>query len=93
MGGSGNYTDEQLLSELWRMNHDPNTGYTFAAGDRVRVTGWYKFYKGKINVNEKHKTDPFYDLECRAGHAGGRIASAGNYYPRYGEGRQQPVYL
>jgi hypothetical protein len=62
-GGSGNYTDEQLLSELCLVNHDPNTGYTFAAGDRVRVTGWYKFYKGKLNVNEKHQTDPFYDLD------------------------------
>ena len=63
MGGSGNYTDEELLSEFCRLNHDPNTGYTFAAGDRVRITGWYKFYKGKINVNEQHNTDPFYDLD------------------------------
>ncbi len=63
VGGSGNYTDEQLLAELCRMNHDPNTGYTFAAGDRVRVTGWYKFYKGKINVNEKHQVEPMYDVE------------------------------
>jgi hypothetical protein len=62
-GGSGNYTDEQLLFELCLVNHDPNTGYTFAAGDRVKVTGWYKFYKGKLNVNEKHQTDPFYDLD------------------------------
>jgi hypothetical protein len=62
-GGSGDYTDEALLSELCRLNHDPNTGYTFAAGDRVKVTGWYKFYKGKINVNEKHQVDPFFDLD------------------------------
>jgi hypothetical protein len=62
-GQSGNYTDEQLISELCRINHDPNTGYTFAAGDRVRVTGWYKFYKGKINVNELHEADPMYDFE------------------------------
>jgi hypothetical protein len=62
-GGSGNYTDEQMLSELCRINHDPNTGYTFAAGDRVRVTGWYKFYKGKINVNEKHQVEPMFDLD------------------------------
>ncbi len=63
VGGSGNYTDEQLLSELCRINHDPNTGYTFAAGDRVKVTGWYKFYKGKINVNEKHQVEPMFDFE------------------------------
>jgi hypothetical protein len=62
-GQSGNYTDEQLLCELCRINHDPNTGYTFAAGDRVRVTGWYKFYKGKININEEHETDPNFDFE------------------------------
>jgi hypothetical protein len=62
-GQSGSYTDEQLLSELCRINHDPNTGYTFAAGDRVRVTGWYKFYTGKINVNEKHEADPMFDFE------------------------------
>ena len=62
-GQSGSYTDEQLLSELCRINHDPNTGYTFAAGDRVKVTGWYKFYKGKINVNEQHETDPVFDFE------------------------------
>jgi hypothetical protein len=63
VGGSGNYTDEQLLSELCRINHDPNTGYTFAAGDRVKVTGWYKFYKGKLNVNEKHQVEPIFDFE------------------------------
>ena len=63
VGGSGNYTGGQLLFELCRINHDPNTGYTFAAGDRVRVTGWYKFYKGKINVNEKHQVEPMFDFE------------------------------
>lgn len=62
-GGSGNYTDEELLSELCRVNHDPNTGYTFAAGDRVRITGWYKFYRGKLNVNEKHQVEPEFDLD------------------------------
>jgi DNA/RNA endonuclease YhcR with UshA esterase domain len=62
-GGSGNYTVEEWLSELYRMNYDPNTSYTFTAGDRVRVTGWYKFYKGKLNVNEKHQIESMYDLE------------------------------
>ncbi|MDD5327229.1 MAG: hypothetical protein PHY02_05375 [Phycisphaerae bacterium] len=62
-GQSGSYTDEQLISELCRINHDPDTGYTFAAGDRVRITGWYKFYKGKINVNEQHEADPAFDFE------------------------------
>ncbi len=60
--GDGYYTEDQWSSELWRMNHDSNTGYTFAAGDRIRITGWYMFYKGKVNINEKHKTDAFYDV-------------------------------
>jgi hypothetical protein len=60
--GGGYYTEEQWDSELWRLNHDPNTGYTFQAGDRVKVTGWYISYKGKTNINEKHKSDPFYDV-------------------------------
>ncbi|MBN1505829.1 MAG: hypothetical protein JW955_03230 [Sedimentisphaerales bacterium] len=62
VGGSGNYGDEDWLAELSRIDHDPNTGYTFAAGDKVRVTGWYKFYKGKINVNEKHQVESLFDL-------------------------------
>lgn len=60
--GGGIYTEEQWSSELWRLNHDSITGYTFQAGDRVRITGWYMFYKGKTNINEKHKNDPFYDV-------------------------------
>jgi len=60
---SDDYTDEELLGELCRINRDPNTDYIFAAGDRVKVTGWYKFYKGKTNVNEKHEVDPYFDFE------------------------------
>ena len=62
-GGSGNYTDSELLSELCRINHDPNTGYIFTAGDRIKVTGWYKFYKGKLNVNEKHQVETEFDFD------------------------------
>jgi hypothetical protein len=62
VSSSDDYTDEQLLAELCRINHDPCTGYTFAAGDRVKVTGWYKFYKGKTNVNEKHDVNDFFDF-------------------------------
>jgi len=62
-GGSDDYTDEELLDEMCRINRDPNTGYIFAAGDRVEVTGGYKFYKGKINVNEKHQVEPEFDFE------------------------------
>ncbi len=62
-GGSGNYTDEEWLSEMARINFDPNTGYHFTAGDRVRVTGWYKFYKGKLNINEKHNVESLFDFQ------------------------------
>ncbi|MGD9109848.1 MAG: hypothetical protein PVG93_02800, partial [Phycisphaerales bacterium] len=63
VGGSGNYTEEELLAELCDINHDPNTDYVFAAGDRVKVTGWYKFHKGKLNVNEIHQVEPTYDFD------------------------------
>ncbi len=57
------YTDEELLAELCRINADPNTGYVFHPGDRIRVTGWYKFYGGKTNINEKHQKAPFFDFD------------------------------
>ncbi len=63
VSSSEDYTDEELLSELCRINRDPNTGYVITAGDRVKITGWYKFYKGKINVNEQHEADPYFDFE------------------------------
>jgi len=57
-----NYTNQQWLSEICRLNHDPNTGYVFRAGDRVRVTGTYMFYAGKLNINEMHEIDPDFDF-------------------------------
>ncbi len=52
------YTDAQWISELCRLNHDLATGHTFTKGDRVKVTGWHKFFGGKTNINEQHFTDP-----------------------------------
>ncbi len=63
VGGSGNYSDEQWLAEIARISCDPNTGYRFAAGDRVKVTGWYKFYKGKLNINEQHNVESVFDFQ------------------------------
>lgn len=57
------YTEQEYLDELYRINHDPNTAYVFNVGDRVRVAGSYKFYKGKTNLNEKHEVDPYYDFQ------------------------------
>ncbi len=58
-----NYTNQQWLSEICRLNHDPNTRYVFRAGDRVRVTGTYLFYAGENNINENHDIDPLFDFK------------------------------
>jgi hypothetical protein len=60
--GDENYTNEQFLAEICRLNRDPATGYVFRAGDRIRVTGTYLFYAGKLNINENHEVDPAYDF-------------------------------
>jgi len=60
--GDDSYTNAEWLAEISRLNHDPATGYTFHAGDRVRVTGTYLFYAGKVNINENHETDPDFDF-------------------------------
>ena len=60
--GYENYTNEQWRAEICRLNRDPNTGYIFNPGDRVRVTGRYLFYKGKINVNENHEIGANFDF-------------------------------
>jgi len=57
-----NYTNEEWANELCRLNHDPNTGYKFNMGDRVRVTGRYKFYGGKTNINENHNNNPSFNF-------------------------------
>lgn len=62
MGGE-NYSDASWLAEMHRVNHDPNTGYMFAAGDRVRITGRHKFFNGKTNINERHQVDPMFDFQ------------------------------
>jgi len=61
--GDVSYTNAQWLHEIERLNHDPQTGYVFRPGDRVRVTGRYLFYAGKLNINENHDADPFYDFQ------------------------------
>ena len=56
------YGNEEWIVELCRLNHDPCTGYIFNVGDRVRVTGRYMFYKGKLNISENHSIDSSYDF-------------------------------
>lgn len=61
-GGDGIYTNQEWLDEIYRLSHDPFSGYEFAPGDRVRVGGLLKFYTGKTNINERHSSDPSNDL-------------------------------
>jgi len=60
--GYDNYTNGQWLADINRLNRDPNSGYVFCPGDRVRVTGRFLFYAGKLNVNEHHSVDPGHDF-------------------------------
>ena len=34
----------------------------FSPGDRIRVTGYFLSYKGKLNVNEQHNNNPDHDF-------------------------------
>jgi hypothetical protein len=61
-GGDGTYSNQEWLNEICRLSHDPLTNYEFAPGDKVKVTGLLKFYKGKTNINERHSTNPDNDL-------------------------------
>jgi len=48
----GSYQDPNWIAEMNRLN-----AAKIGPGDRVRVTGYYLFYKGKTNVNERHESD------------------------------------
>ena len=61
--GDENYSNEEWIAELCRLNHDPATGYVFRAGDRIRITGTYLFYAGKLNINENHETGDIFDFK------------------------------
>jgi hypothetical protein len=60
--GYDNYTNQQWQDEIYRLNRDPQTGYVFRPGDRVRVTGRFLFYAGKLNINENHDVGPGFDF-------------------------------
>ncbi len=53
----GSYDDLSWIAEMSRLNAPQ-----FCPGDRIRVTGYYLFYKGKTNVNEQHHFEPEYDF-------------------------------
>ncbi len=53
----GGYTNEEFALELERLN-----GARFGPGDRIRVTGYFLSYKGKLNINEQHNKNPDHDF-------------------------------
>jgi len=53
----GGYSNEEFLAELTRIN-----AAQFSPGDRVRVTGHFLSYAGKMNINEQHNKDPARDF-------------------------------
>lgn len=64
------YTDAEWMNELCRINHDPNTGYLFHPGDRVRVSGRFLFRNGKNNINENHIKNSAYNFTVELLEAG-----------------------
>jgi hypothetical protein len=54
---TGGYSNEQWVAELARLN-----AAQFTPGDRIRVTGWFLSYQGKMNINEQHNKNPDHDF-------------------------------
>ena len=53
----GGYSNDEFIAELSRLN-----AAQFSPGDRIRVTGYYLSYKGKLNINEQHNNEPEHDF-------------------------------
>ena len=53
----GGYTNEEFVAELTRIN-----AAQFSPGDRIRVTGYFLSYSGKLNINEQHDKNPDHDF-------------------------------
>ena len=53
----GGYSNEEFKAELARLN-----AARFSPGDRIRVTGYFLSYKGKLNINEQHNKNPDHDF-------------------------------
>ncbi len=53
----GGYTNEEFAAELSRLN-----AAQFSSGDRIRVTGYFLSYNGKLNINEQHNRNPDHDF-------------------------------
>jgi len=53
----GGYSNQEFIAEVNRLN-----AAQFSPGDRIRVTGYYLSYKGKLNINEQHQKNPDHDF-------------------------------
>jgi len=53
----GGYSNEEFIAELSWLN-----AAQFSPGDRIRVTGYFLSYKGKLNINEQHNNNPEHDF-------------------------------
>jgi len=53
----GGYSNKEFVGELRRLN-----AAQFSPGDRIRVTGYFLSYKGKLNINEQHNKNPDHDF-------------------------------
>jgi len=53
----GGYSNAEFVAELSRLN-----AAKFSTGDRIRVTGYYLSYNGKLNINEQHNKNPDHDF-------------------------------
>jgi hypothetical protein len=54
---TGGYSNVEFIAELARLN-----AARFCPGDRIRVTGWFLSYAGKMNINEQHNKNPDHDF-------------------------------
>ena len=78
VAADGGYTNDAFAAELSRLN-----GARFGPGDRIRVTGYFLSYKGKMNINEQHNKNPDHDftielLERGAGLPRPELVTLGN---------------
>lgn len=62
--GSEDYNDVDFAEELSRINRDKNDpNKIINAGDRIKVTGFYKSVWGKMNINEQHQINALFDFQ------------------------------
>jgi len=57
VASDGGYSNEEFIAELNRLN-----AAQFSPGDRIRVTGYFLSYNGKLNINEQHNKNPDHDF-------------------------------